>query len=152
MRCFPILNDAMFWTMFFQFLTMRCFNDVSENCKTSCKRCILTMFLQAYWTAWWRRSTFSPSPYLISLLILSAPPVSIEPQSVRLVTICRALKRSSLKQREVNWACGVLSDTDWILHSQIPSNLSTFYPLSLLGIRHLIFFQLIIWTRSCWAK
>ena len=29
----------------FQFLTMRCFNDVSENCQTSCKRCILTMFL-----------------------------------------------------------------------------------------------------------
>ena len=27
-------------------LTMWCFNDVSENCKTSCKRCILKMFLQ----------------------------------------------------------------------------------------------------------
>ena len=50
MRCF---NDAMFSNSqrcdvlndVFQFLTMRCFNDVSENCQTSCKRCILTMFL-----------------------------------------------------------------------------------------------------------
>merc|ERR1719273_3121288 len=32
-RCFSIFNDAIF-------------NDVSKNCKTSCKRCILTMFLQ----------------------------------------------------------------------------------------------------------
>ena len=45
MRCFPILNDAIFCLMFFQFLTMRFFN-VLKNCKTSCKRCILTMFLQ----------------------------------------------------------------------------------------------------------
>ena len=31
MRCFE--------RCFFQFLTMRFFNDVSKNCKTSCKRC-----------------------------------------------------------------------------------------------------------------
>ena len=30
----------------FQFLTMQFFNDVSKNCKTSWKRCILKMFLQ----------------------------------------------------------------------------------------------------------
>ena len=50
----------------FQFLTMRFFNDVSKNFKTSCKRCILndaspTPRWRWLWWGWWWKLTWSSS-------------------------------------------------------------------------------------------